>query len=133
MNWIRSTLTDDDGRYDVAFVSLFCVMGAVVNTIVTMCVVSTFAYLRCRSFEVNGVIVNCTYDPQPLGIAIGAVCGGFATALGALAGYMLATRPPRPAAPQQQPSPVNISMQPQQRSSEPIKVDVVGVPGDHPT
>ena len=95
MNWITSTLTDDTGRYDVAYVSLFYIMFAVVGAIIVMCIVSTSAYFRCQVFTVNGVIVNCTYDPQPLGIAIGAACGGFATALGALAGYMLATRGPR--------------------------------------
>ena len=31
-----------------------------------------------------------------LGLGIGAVCTGFGVALGALAGYMAATRPPRP-------------------------------------
>jgi len=114
VNWIRSTLTDDNGRFDVAYVSLFGVMGAVIGAIGVMCVLSAFAFYRCVPVVRETVaLVTCSYDPQPLGIAIGAACGGFATALGALAGYMLATRPPRPAAPVQQPSPVNIQMQPQ--------------------
>ncbi len=113
MNWIRSTLTDDDGRFDVAFVSLFGVMGAVIGAIGTMCALSAYSFFRCQPVVREALaLVTCTYDPQPLGIAIGATCGGFATALGALAGYMAATRPPRPATPAQQPSPVNIQMQP---------------------
>jgi len=131
MNWIKSTLTDDGGRYDVAYVSLFYIMGAVVGAIAVMCTVSTAAYFRCQVFTVNGVIVNCTFDPQPLGIAIGAACGGFATALGALAGYMLATRPPRPAAPPQQASAVTIMSGPAAPvSTDPVQVDVIGMPGD---
>lgn len=95
MNWIHSSLTDENGRYDVAYVSLFGIMGAVLSSVVVMCTVSTMAYFRCQVFTVNEVIVNCLYDPQPLGTAIGFACGGFATALAALAGYMVATRTPR--------------------------------------
>ena len=130
MNWVKSTLTDSEGRYDVAYVSLFWVMAAVCNAIVVMCAVAAIAYFRCRVFEVNGVTVNCAYDPQPLGIAIGAACGGFATALAALAGYMVATRPPRPAAPPQ-PAGTTINMQPAAPAA-PLEVDVVGLPGDPP-
>ncbi len=131
MLWVKSTLTDDNGRYDVAFVSLFWVMVTVCSSISAMTAVSVFAYFRCRVFEVGGVTVNCTYDPQPLGIAIGAACGGFATALGALAGYMLATRPPRPATPTQQPPTTNVNVQAAQPQQSPMQVDVVGLPGDH--
>jgi len=132
VNWIKSTLIDDNGRYDVAYVSLFGIMAAVLSSVVVMCTVSTMAYFRCQVFTVNGVIVNCTYDPQPLGTAIGFACGGFATALGALAGYMMATRPPRPAAPPQQPSAVTIMQAPVApvAPTEPVQVDVVGMPGD---
>jgi hypothetical protein len=93
MNWICSTLTDGEGRFDVAYVSLFGVMGAVIGSIAVMCAMSIVAYMRCTPIvRETAALVTCTYDPQPLGIAIAAVCGGFATALGALAGYMLATR-----------------------------------------
>jgi hypothetical protein len=37
-------------------------------------------------------IVPCRYDPLPMGQAIGLVFAGFASLLGALAGYMAATR-----------------------------------------
>lgn len=94
MRWITSCLTDDKGNFDVAYVSLFVVMFAVLAAILIMCVMSVVSFLRCQPVvRETMALVQCVYDPQPLGIAVGAVCGGFSTALGALAGYMLATRP----------------------------------------
>lgn len=95
MNWIRESITDDRGIADVAYVSLFGVMIAVLGSILFMCLVSGIAYGRCvEVLDVNPQVL-CRFDPQPLGIAVGAVCGGFATALGGLAAYMAATRRPR--------------------------------------
>lgn len=98
--WPRESISDENGLADVAYVGFFMVGGAVVSAIVAMTVTAVVAaYVRCRASA-----AACTFDPQPLGIAIGAACTGLATALGALAGYMVATRrQPRPAAP---PAPV---------------------------
>lgn len=89
MNWLQSTLTDSEGRYDVAYVSLFGVGGTVMFSILTMCAGEVWAFAFCQPSEKLPV---CTFGSQQLGFAIGAVCGGFATALGALAAYMAATR-----------------------------------------
>lgn len=136
MNWIASSLQDEYGRYDVAYVSLFGVMGGVLGSIIVMTAMSVVSYLRCDTIVRETVLINCVYNPEPLGTAIGYVCTGFGVALGALAGYMAATRPTRPAAPPQQPSPITIqtSQQPavQQVPAGPLKVDVVGLPDDPP-
>ena len=92
MSWIRESITDDRGIADVAYVSLFGVMVAVLGSILFMCLFSGIAYWRCVEVLTTAPQVLCRFDPQPLGIAVGAVCGGFATALGGLAAYMAATR-----------------------------------------
>jgi hypothetical protein len=80
----REAITDTDGIVDVSYLALFWVLVSVLGAITFVCVMTLVAFLRCSS--------NCAFDPQPLGIAVGAICTGFATALGALAGYMAATR-----------------------------------------
>ena len=85
MNFFRGSCTDENGHWDVAYVSLFGVGTAVICAIPFMCLMALASWLRC----------SCTFDPQPLGVAIGATCGGFATAVGGLAAYMAATRPPK--------------------------------------
>jgi len=93
VKWLRSTLTDEEGRYDVAYVSLFLVAISTLSAVPFICVVSLISYLRCVPQAVKDLpVVTCNYDPQPVGFAIGAIAGGFATALGALAAYMAATR-----------------------------------------
>jgi hypothetical protein len=94
--------TDSDGNWDVAYVSLFGVMMATVGPIAVMTIMGVVAHLRCVPHEVIAkaseqvTVVACVYDPQPLGVAIGAAAGGFGVALGALAAYMAMTRRPTP-------------------------------------
>lgn len=96
MSWIRESVTDSNGQYDVAFVSLFGVGAATIGAIPFMCFMAWLSWLRC----VPSDKVSCSFDPQPLGIAIGAAAGGFATAVAALAAYMAATRKPVASQPQ---------------------------------
>lgn len=84
MSIFREAITDADGLVDVSYLALFWVMVSVLGAITFICAMSVVAFIRCTA--------NCLFDPQPLGIAVGAICTGFATALGALAGYMAATR-----------------------------------------
>ena len=92
MNWVRSALTDETGAYDVAYVSLFGVGGTIMAAVPFMCLMSAWAYHRCVPLVKPDTVVNCTFDPQQLGTGIGLACGGFATAMAALAAYMAATR-----------------------------------------
>lgn len=92
MSIFREAITDSSGVVDVSYLALFWVMVSVLGAITFVCAMTAIVFLRCNA--------NCTFDPQPLGFAVGAICAGFATALGSLAGYMLATRrrdaPPAP-------------------------------------
>jgi hypothetical protein len=106
MGIFREAVTDSDGLVDVAYLALFWVMSAVLSSILFICVMSAISYARCTPMaaQVFGVAptqtiipaVTCSFDPQPVGIAVGAICGGFATALIALATYMGLTRRPVP-------------------------------------
>jgi hypothetical protein len=92
-NWLQQAMKDNEGDYDVAYVALFGVALAVFLTLPFLCIMSMISYFRCVPIIKDGITpIICNFDPQPLGIAIGAVCGGFATALASLAGYMAATR-----------------------------------------
>lgn len=86
MNWLRSALTDEAGQYDIAYIGMGALIVIVLGAIPSLLLMAVWALYAGK-----------TFDPQPLGVAIGAVCAGFAAALGSLAGYMAATRKPREA------------------------------------
>lgn len=81
MNWTRAALTDADGEFDVANIGLAVLIVLVLGSIPSLILMVALALYHERPF-----------DPQPLGIAIGAICTGFATALGAFAAYQAATK-----------------------------------------
>lgn len=82
VGWLKGAATDDRGYWDAAYIGVLVLTALVAVT----------AMFEMLMIAVTWSSVK-TYDPQPLGIAVAAVCGGFATALGALAGYQAASRP----------------------------------------
>lgn len=78
----RQAISDTDGVVDVSYLALFMVMAWVLGAITFLCVMSVWVFWRCK--------VSCAFDMQAFGMSVGAICAGFATALGALAGYELA-------------------------------------------
>lgn len=82
MNWLRGAATDERGYWDAAYICVLVLGALVVLTVLGELALVAAAWKTGKA-----------YDPQPLGVAVAAVCGGFATALGGLAGYMAATRP----------------------------------------
>lgn len=96
--WPREAISDSDGVADVAYVSLFVLIGSMVAVTLFLCGMDAVSYFRCVPLIKSDVIVNCTYNPLPLGQALGLVYGaGFSTGLGGLTAYMVATRKqPRP-------------------------------------
>jgi hypothetical protein len=74
--WILDAITDDSGAIDVGNLGLFILIGLVLGVIPFMCAGAlTKAVLSIWKVDFN-------FDPQTLGVAVGAVCGGFATAIG---------------------------------------------------
>ena len=97
MSIIREAITDENGQVDVSYLAMFWVMISVLSAIVFICVMTVIVYYRCQPAPaqvLGGVLVPatvCQIDVQSLGVAIGAICGGFAAAIGGLATYMAAT------------------------------------------
>lgn len=85
----REAIVDEKGQVDVVNVALFWLMLTVLGAITFACVMSFFSWLAsCR-----GAAHQCSYDPQSLGIAVGAICTGFSTAVGAVGAYMRLIQP----------------------------------------
>lgn len=78
-HWLRDAVTDAHGDFDVANIGVAVLIAMTIGA----CVVACYALLAGK-------------DPQPLGVAVGAIFGGFATALGALGVYRWGDRRPPP-------------------------------------
>jgi hypothetical protein len=89
----REAIRDEKGLVDVAYLSLYVVTLLVLGAITFTCLMTAWSFISCIEVLDIKPPILCRFDPQPLGIAVGAICGGFATALAALAAYMAATRP----------------------------------------
>ena len=96
MGWLREAISDSDGVADVAYVSVLLITVGVLAAFSFVCLMSLIAYFRCDQIVDVGqgvrAAIACPFDPQPIGIALGAIGAAFAAVLGSLAGYMAATR-----------------------------------------
>ncbi len=97
MNWLRESVSDESGQADIAYLAIAALTGAAIGSLVFICTMAAIAYFRCVPLVTPGVVVNCTFDPLPMGQAAGLIFGAFGALIGSLAGYMMATRKqPRP-------------------------------------
>jgi hypothetical protein len=99
-NWFRQAISNDSGAVDMAFLAIGLLSIAAVGSLVFIFAMSAISYHSCKPVTTvaTGVqavtsVVPCNFDPLPVGQAAGLVFGAFATLIGALAGYMAATRP----------------------------------------
>ena len=95
MSWLREAVSDETGQADISYVAIGALTGAAIGSLVFVCVMAAIAYFRCIPLVKSDVVVNCSFDPLPSGQAAGLIFAAFATLIGALSGYMLATRKPR--------------------------------------
>ncbi len=86
--YFQSLITDEHGEADIGRLALFVLISIVLGAIPTLIVAGIAAAYYGKPF-----------DPQPYGVAIGAICGGFGAALGALGIYLLGDKKPTPPAP----------------------------------
>lgn len=105
MSIFHSAIVDEKGQVDIGNLSLFWVLISVLGSITFVSVMSAWSFGACVQDMEAVPPVLCRYDPQPFGIAVGAICGGFATALGALGVYMRLVQAPKDAP---LPSPVQV-------------------------
>lgn len=85
---IGEAIRDSQGQVDVANLALFWLMTSVLGSITFICAMVVWAFYTNRPF-----------DPQPIGIAVASISGGFASALAALGIYIgrdAANRAPMP-------------------------------------
>lgn len=80
----RGAITDRDGLIDSGYLGAFFVMAVVVGAVPFMCLLSAFTLYFSPTHSV---------DVQALGVGIGAVCAGFATAIGAVGLFRMGDRP----------------------------------------
>jgi len=96
MKWLREAISDENGVVDAAYVSIMWALASVMGTVLFLCGMAAYSYFSCYTIADVGqgirAQVPCVFDPQPLGVAIAAVLAAFAGLIGALAGYMAATR-----------------------------------------
>ncbi len=96
-SWLREATSDEFGQGDIAYGAIGALTGAAIGALIFLCVMSAIAYSKCIPLVTKQVVVNCTFDPLPIGQAAGLIFGAFSALIGALAGYMAMTRrPPRP-------------------------------------
>ena len=98
MNWLREAISDETGQADIAYAVIGALAGGALGALAFICAMSAIAYFRCIPLVKPDVVVNCSFDPLPMGQAAALIFGAFATLIGALCGYMAATRKQRPQA-----------------------------------
>jgi len=80
----------------MAYIAIGSLTVAAISALTYIILMATVSYTRCTHIvDVGGSIraaIPCVFDPLPVGQAAGLIFGAFAALIGALAGYMAATR-----------------------------------------
>ena len=96
MKWLREAISDVDGLADMAYLAIGSLTVSAICSLIYIMVMATVSYIRCTHIVDVGqntrASIACTFDPLPVGQAAGLIFGAFAALIGALAGYMAATR-----------------------------------------
>lgn len=99
MKWLREAVSDEAGLADMAYIAIGALTVAAICALVFIFGMSAVSYYHCQPVMTvakgdGGAIqvVPCTFDPLPIGQAAGLIFGAFGALIGALAGYMAATR-----------------------------------------
>jgi Na+/proline symporter len=94
--WLREAISDEKGQADMAYISIGGLILVMLGSIAFLCSMSAISYARCTQIvdvsKDQRAAVACTYDPNPLGLAIAACLGAFGSPIAALAMYMGQTR-----------------------------------------
>lgn len=100
MSWLREAVSDSDGLADMAYIVIGALAVTAIFALAFILSMSALDYKNCQptislSNSANDQtrnIVPCRFDPLPVGQAAGLIFGAFSALIGALAGYMVATR-----------------------------------------
>jgi hypothetical protein len=99
--WVREAISDEAGMADIAYIAIGALTTGALGSLAFISLMSAIAYFQCTPLVKPDVVVNCIYDPLPMGQAAGLIFGAFGALIASLAGYMVATRTPRAKAPDQ--------------------------------
>ena len=99
MKWLREAISDENHLADMAYIVIGALACSAIFALAFIFVMSAIDYAKCDptvliSTGTEGVrhVVPCRFDPLPVGQAAGLIFGAFGALIGALAGYMAATR-----------------------------------------
>ena len=105
MKWLREAISDEKGLADMAYIVIGALAVGALMALGYIFVMATISFVQCHPSTTIGKgdagvisVVSCAFDPLPIGQAAGLIFGAFGALIGALAGYMAATRrrdPPR--------------------------------------
>lgn len=96
---MREAISDDRGRADMAYIVIGMLALAAIASLIFIFYMSAHDYNRCKPHTTVATgeqnvtsVVPCRFDPLPIGQSAGLIFGAFGALIGALAGYMAATR-----------------------------------------
>ncbi len=95
--WLREAISDENNLVDMAYVAIGMLCVGALTTLAFVCIMAVVSYSRCIQIDAShgvGAVITapCVFDPLPIGQAAGLIFAAFAALIGALAGYMAATR-----------------------------------------
>jgi hypothetical protein len=99
MGWLREAISDDCGMADMAYIVIGSLAVSAIFALAFIFGMSAIDYHNCTPTLTISTgdtdsrhVVPCRFDPLPVGQAAGLIFGAFGALIGALAGYMAATR-----------------------------------------
>jgi hypothetical protein len=100
MRWLREACSDSDSQIDMAYIVIGGLAVSAICALAFIFTMSAVDYQHCQPTislsnspeDQTRHIVPCRFDPLPVGQAAGLIFGAFSALIGALAGYMAATR-----------------------------------------
>ena len=102
--WVREAISDELGQADMAYVAIGVLTCAAIGALTFIFAMSAISYYNCKPITTVSKgdqsvtsVIPCNFDPLPVGQSAGLIFGAFGALIGALAGYMAATRKQRPA------------------------------------
>ena len=100
MGWAREACSDSDNQIDMAYIVIGSLAVSAIFALAFIFAMSAIDYAHCQpTISLSNTpddqtrhITPCRFDPLPVGQASGLIFGAFSALIGALAGYMAATR-----------------------------------------
>jgi len=96
VKWLREAISDETGQADIAYAAIALLTLSATLSLGFVSLMQAISYFRCVPLVKADVVVNCAFDPLPMGQAAGLIFAAFASLIASLSGYMLATRKQRP-------------------------------------